>query len=61
MSGAKHDAKVTIAKNGPYLVSGNVSMSKQTIGANAKGESEKWVEGEKYPAQEKFALCRCGK
>ncbi len=61
MSGAKHDAKVTITKNGPYIVSGNVPMAKQTIGANAKGESEKWVKGEEYPAQEKFALCRCGK
>ncbi len=60
MSGAKHDAKVTITKNGPYLVSGSVPLAKQIIGANAKGESETWEEGEKYAAQEKYALCRCG-
>jgi CDGSH-type Zn-finger protein len=60
MSDKHHDAKVVITKNGPYLVTGNVPLSKKIIGANAKGESETWEEGEKYPAQEKYALCRCG-
>src|SRR5277367_541707 len=60
MAGSKHDAKVVITKDGPYLVSGNVPLSKQIIGANSKGESETWEEGEKYPKQEKYALCRCG-
>ena len=55
MSGAKHDAKVEIMKNGPYVVSGNVPMSKQIIGTNKKGESETWEEGEKYPQEEKYA------
>lgn len=53
-------AKVVITKDGPYLVSGRVPLSKQIIGANAKGESEKWEQGESYPEQEKYALCRCG-
>jgi CDGSH-type Zn-finger protein len=60
MQQTKAQAKVQIAKNGPYLVSGNLPLSKTTIGANENGESVKWQPGENYPAQEKYALCRCG-
>jgi len=52
--------KITIAKNGPYLVSGEVPIAKQTIGANAAGESMEWVEGETYATGAQVALCRCG-
>jgi CDGSH-type Zn-finger protein len=52
--------KITITRNGPYLVSGGVPLAKQTIGTNAQGESTKWVEGDPLPEQEKYALCRCG-
>jgi CDGSH-type Zn-finger protein len=54
------NAKIRIAKNGPYLVSGGLPMSKQTIGANPAGESVKWIAGQAYPAQDTYALCRCG-
>jgi CDGSH-type Zn-finger protein len=54
------NAKVQIAKDGPYLVSGGLPLSKQTIGANSEGESVKWVAGRAYPAQASYALCRCG-
>jgi len=54
-------ATVKIAKNGPYLVSGSLPLGKETIGANAEGESVKWKPGEKFPAQAQYALCRCGK
>jgi CDGSH-type Zn-finger protein len=53
-------AKVQISKNGPYLVSGNLPLSKTIIGTNEKGESIKWGQGQNYPAQEQYALCRCG-
>src|SRR5271170_2325247 len=53
-------AKVQIAKDGPYLVSGGLPMSKQTIGTNSAGESVKWIAGQAYPAQATYALCRCG-
>jgi len=52
--------KVQVTKDGPYLVSGEVPLSRQTIGANAAGESVKWIEGETLPAQKSYALCRCG-
>ncbi|HYM36099.1 MAG TPA: CDGSH iron-sulfur domain-containing protein [Steroidobacteraceae bacterium] len=53
-------AKVQIVKNGPYLVSGDVPLSKTSIGTNEHGASVKWQPGQNYPAQEKYALCRCG-
>jgi CDGSH-type Zn-finger protein len=53
-------AKVQVSKDGPYMVNGNLPLSGQTIGTNSAGESVKWVEGRKYPAQATYALCRCG-
>jgi CDGSH-type Zn-finger protein len=52
--------KVTITKNGPYLVEGGVPLAHQHIVTNAEGESLEWREGEKLPAAQKYALCRCG-
>ena len=53
--------KVTVTKNGPYLVSGSISMSKTISTVGSEGEPEEWKQGEKYPKQESYALCRCGK
>ncbi len=52
--------KVTVTKDGPYLVTGGVPMARQVIGTSAKGESMEWVEGEKFATQPQYALCRCG-
>ncbi len=51
---------MAIVKDGPYLVSGKVRLSKQVIGSNAEGESLWWEEGKRYPDQEQYAQCRCG-
>lgn len=56
----KTRARVQITKNGPYLVSGNLPLSKTFIGTNENGESVKWQSAETFPAQENYALCRCG-
>ena len=53
-------AKITISKNGPYLVSGDVPLAVQQIESNAAGESINWKEGKRWPAAAKYALCRCG-
>jgi CDGSH-type Zn-finger protein len=58
LSSAK--GKITIIKNGPYLVSGAIPLSKQTIGIDAGGYSYEWKEGEKYPTRGNYTLCRCG-
>lgn len=52
--------RVKIIKNGPYMVLGRVPLSKQSICVDSDGECHGWKEGRKYPAQETYALCRCG-
>lgn len=54
------DAKIEVAKDGPYLVSGDLPLSEQQIVTNAEGESLEYREGKKYAAQKQYALCRCG-
>lgn len=51
---------ITVAKDGPYLVSGSVPLAVATIETNARRESIRWGEGDAFPASETAALCRCG-
>jgi hypothetical protein len=37
-------AHVAVSENGPYLVTGSIRLSKQTIGTDAQGGSETWIE-----------------
>lgn len=60
MTKIKTEVKVVVTKNGPYLVSGNIPLAKQTIVSDAAGESLEWREGEALPPQASYALCRCG-
>ena len=53
--------KITITKNGPYLVSGNLPLSKTISIVGMEGEPEEWKQGKKYPERRRYALCRCGK
>ncbi|PUA19852.1 CDGSH iron-sulfur domain-containing protein [Glaciimonas sp. PCH181] len=55
------DAKVQISKNGPYIVSGDIPLNKEIISTNDDDESVKWTQGQKYPSQGQYALCRCGR
>ena len=52
--------QIVILKDGPCIVTGSVPLAKQTISTDPDGGSEMWKEGEVFPAQEKYALCRCG-
>jgi CDGSH-type Zn-finger protein len=52
--------KITVSKNGPYIVSGSVPLAIQTIGVNSKGDSTEWVEGRAFASSPQYALCRCG-
>ena len=54
------DMKITVTKDGPYLVEGAVPMARQSIVADAQGESRDWQEGESFESKESYALCRCG-
>jgi len=60
MSKSGEGPRVTVTRNGPYLVSGKVPLARQTIVADAQGGSERWRESDPFPAQEAYALCRCG-
>lgn len=51
---------IKVSKNGPYLVSGELPVSLQTITANAEGSSWEWTEGRHFEGGQRYALCRCG-
>ena len=55
-----NEPKIVVAKNGPYLVSGNVPLAVQTITANKEGFSWDWVQGQTFEVESPYALCRCG-
>jgi CDGSH-type Zn-finger protein len=61
MSHVSKKSHVVVTKNGPYLVTGSILLSKQTIVTDAQGGSETWKESDAYPVQESYALCRCGR
>jgi len=52
---------VTILKDGPYLVSGNLPLVKEIIVTDDEGIPVDYAKGERYPEQEKYSLCRCGR
>lgn len=53
--------KITVTKNGPYIVTGGVPLSVREICNDDEGYGRSWQETKKYPTQEQYALCRCGK
>ncbi|WP_200873893.1 CDGSH iron-sulfur domain-containing protein [Dyella japonica] len=56
----KAHVQVTVSKNGPYLVVGDIPLAKQTVVADAQGGSEEWREGPPIEHKPTYALCRCG-
>jgi CDGSH-type Zn-finger protein len=53
--------RVKVTKDGPYIVSGRVPMSIESIAVDADGESESWRLESQLADREKCGLCRCGK
>src|ERR1700751_736880 len=51
---------VVVSRNGPYLITGGVPLSRQTIVADGEGGSQEWKAGETFPPRDSYALCRCG-
>jgi CDGSH-type Zn-finger protein len=58
---APKEQRIKILTNGPYIVSGQVPLAEQIIKVNNEEETEGWAEGKKYPLQETYSLCRCGR
>jgi CDGSH-type Zn-finger protein len=57
----KPQYKIKVSENGPYLVSGGIPLSEQLMCVDSEGQYHGWKEGKSFPAQENYALCRCGR
>jgi CDGSH-type Zn-finger protein len=53
--------KITVLKNGPFLVTGGVPLTAMEIRNDHDGFCRYWVETKQYPAEERYTLCRCGR
>ncbi len=53
-------ARIEITENGPYLVSGGLPLSEESIVTNAEGDSLDYRVDKKFPLKPQYALCRCG-
>ncbi|UFX47546.1 CDGSH iron-sulfur domain-containing protein [Bradyrhizobium sp. 41S5] len=60
MTSEKSKARVTVSENGPYMVTGDIPLAKQTIMTNAEDGSEAWQEGPAVAHRQTYTLCRCG-
>ena len=52
--------KITISRNGPYLVTGGVPLIQEEICNDEEGYCRTWKSAKRFPVQEEYALCRCG-
>lgn len=52
--------KITVTKNGPYMVTGGVPLTTEEICNDDDGYCHTWRRAKTYPVQEQYALCRCG-
>jgi CDGSH-type Zn-finger protein len=53
--------EVKVTRNGPYLVSGGVPLAEQQVCVDGDDQCHGWKEGVRYPVEDKYALCRCGR
>ena len=57
----KKNYKITVTKNGPYLVSGNLPLTKESIISDKEGYPIKYGKRKHYKVKEDYTLCRCGR
>ena len=57
----ERNSRIRVTVDGPYIVTGNVPLSKMVIETDEEGYPIRWREVEKYPQRKSYALCRCGK
>jgi len=61
MKNSNHDKPwIKITLNGPYVVTGGIPLSTQSIVVDKEGYSCEWLEGKKYETPSRYSLCRCG-
>jgi CDGSH-type Zn-finger protein len=54
------EPKIVVVKDGPYVVYGNVPLSRKKKITSAQGDSIAWRKTETIATEETYALCRCG-
>lgn len=59
--GTMDGMRIVVSKNGPYLVSGGVPLIVAEICNDDEGYCRTWKQVNRYPVQQQYALCRCGK
>ena len=52
--------KITVTRNGPYLVQGSIPLAVQTIVSDSEGGSREWRQGRTFTVKQEYRLCRCG-
>jgi CDGSH-type Zn-finger protein len=52
---------IKVSKDGPYIVTGGVPLTVNTIQLDDKGLPLEWKAGKHYPVEQTYKLCRCGK
>jgi len=57
---SENSMKITVSRNGPYIVTGGVPLITSEIRHDEEGYCRNWREVKRYPLQEQYALCRCG-
>ena len=58
---AGSEKKIVIVKKGPYLVCGDIPLSREIIVCDRNGTPDRWEQRTDFPRQETYALCRCGR
>ena len=53
--------KVTISKDGPYVVSGDIPLTMEIIEPNDEGLSWEWKTAKTFETNGAYKLCRCGR
>jgi CDGSH-type Zn-finger protein len=53
--------KIKVNKDGPYIVTGGVPMTVNTIVLDDKGLPYEWKASKRFPLEQTYKLCRCGK
>jgi CDGSH-type Zn-finger protein len=52
--------RVTVRRDGPYIVTGGVPLTGEEICEDELGYALEWRETARFPTRRQYALCRCG-
>lgn len=53
--------KITVTRDGPYVVEGDVPLRREVIVIDERGQSLDWKTTETFATEGRYELCRCGR